>query len=431
MVGSRCSSEEIPLLSLNLNLIHRAEGQKLVSTKKHLVLITILLASTLGCGGSGNDHTLSGPLPNVVLVSIDTLRADYFSAEHMPLSFGWAERNGVLCTRAYANSTWTLPSHVTLLTGLLPREHGVEYRGSRVPPELPTIPAVLRELGYYSFAFTNSGYVSKHIGMAEHFDKWDQVNNEPSPLYFQTLLQPFERSKKVLARERSEPLFVLLHTYFVHEYYIDDSDFAGHDFVTLKEWNKYRIDKAHRFGKAHRQGDPESAVAVRDMYAAKVRQFDSYLYGYLCWLETTPLADNLSVILTSDHGEGLFEDRDGKTVYGHCGAPYPERVRIPLSFSGLEPGQRDDLISLRDLSGVIENLARHGELSLPELATIETEFLTAEREDAVKIRHSSIVSADGTWTLEQGPGSSLDDSRKVAPIDKHHFRQLKILGYLE
>ncbi|MEN8165351.1 MAG: sulfatase-like hydrolase/transferase, partial [Acidobacteriota bacterium] len=239
------------------------------------------------------------------------------------------------------------------------------------------------------------------------------------------------RSKNVLVREHSEPLFVLLHTYFVQEYYINDSDLAGNDFDSRNDWNKHRIEKAHQFGKDYRGGDVDSAVAVRDMYAAKAGEFDSYLFEFLRWLETTPLAGNLSVILTSDHGEGLFDDQDGKTVYGHCGAPYPERVRVPLSFSGLEPGQRDDLISLRELSGVIEDLARHGELRLPDLQTIETEFLTAEREDEVKFRHSSIVSADGTWTMEEAPGSSLDDSREVPPIDKEHLRQLRILGYVQ
>lgn len=397
------------------------------------ILLTVsMVCLAIGCGGSGDDHLVTGPRPNVVLMSIDTLRADYFSAEHMPLTFGWAEQHGVICTRAYSNSTWTKPSHVTMLTGLLPREHGVEYRDSRMPPEMPTIPLFLREFGYQSYAFTNSGYVSMHIGMARHFDRWNQVDNEPSTQYFETLLKPFERSKKVFEREHAEPLFVLLHTYFVHEWFIDDSDFVGRDFEKLSDWNAYRLEKVHGLGnKAYRRGGPEHAAMVRGLYAAKVREFDAYLFEYLTWLETTPTADNLCVILTSDHGEGLFEERDGKPVYGHCDAPYPERVRVPLAFLGLPPATADSLLSLRDLPGIIEHLAAEGELVMPNLKSIETEFLTAEREQDKKVRHTSTVSDDGTWTLDHGPGVSLDDEREIPKMSKDHIRQLKILGYIE
>jgi hypothetical protein len=57
--------------------------------------------------------------PNIVLISIDTLRADYFSPEHMPKMYAWAQENCAVFPNAYSNSTWTSPSHVTMLSGLL------------------------------------------------------------------------------------------------------------------------------------------------------------------------------------------------------------------------------------------------------------------------------------------------------------------------
>jgi len=331
----------------------------------------------------------------------------------------------LIFTNAYANSTWTRPSHVTLLTGLLPHEHGVEYQDSVLPADLPTIPVPLRDLGYFSCASTGSGHVSDYVGMAKDFDQWVQVDNRPGPAYLATLLQPIERSQEILASVPTQPVFALVHTYYVHEYYLDESDFARRSFASLREWNMYRIDKALSLQ------SPECAERVRGRYAYRVAEFDAILAEYLEWLQHSPLADNLCIIVTSDHGESLFESHLGTQVYGHMGAPSPEKVRIPLVISGLGRGEVDDLVSLRDIPAIIVELARSGELVLPHNQSIESEYLTDVRSAGHKVRHTSVLHGDGTWVHARSPGFSVDDRRQRPDLPQEHLDQLMALGYVQ
>ncbi len=367
---------------------------------------------------------MTGPRPNVVVISVDTLRADYLSPEHMPACWAWVERSAVRYGNAYASSTWTKPSHATILTGLAPREHGVEYDDSVVGPEVLTISDMLRGDGYLSFGFTGAGYVGRGAGFAHGFDLFVEVHNEPGPEYLERLLEPLGRSQSVLSKRRREPVFALVHTYFVHEYAIERPDFADHHFASRDRWDAYRLRKVHGFN------SPEHAPRVRALYAARVREFDAHLASYLRWLERSPLADNLCVVLTADHGEGLFEAHGARWVYGHGGPPYPEVTRVPLALAGFGVGRQDALVSLKDLAAMVVTIAREGRLPLPVNETVEAEFLTRQRDRARKTRFTATVRTDQTWTLSQADGRSLDDGRAVPTPSKEDLEQLRLLGYL-
>ena len=369
-------------------------------------------------------HATEEPHPNIVLLSIDTWRADFFSEQSMPLTFRWATRSIDPLLRISTNSTWTRPSHVTMLTVLLPREHGVEYQDSVMSPDIPTVPALLRELDYFSCASTGSGHVSDYVGLAKDFEEWVQVDNVPGPTYFSTLLQPIEQARELLSAPRGRPTFAFVHTYYVHEYYLDETDFADRSFESLREWNAYRIEKAHRLQ------SPEFADQMRARYAAKVTEFDAILVDFLEWLQGSRLGDNLCIIVTSDHGEGLHERHGAQRTYGHMGPPNPEKVQIPLFVSGLGTGEDHHLISLRDLPEMIVHLATDGELWLPDNQVIEAEFLTDDRDAVEKIRHTSMVYADGTWVHTRSPGHSIDDTREAPDLPQEHLDQLRALGYV-
>ncbi|GAB4346285.1 MAG: hypothetical protein Kow0099_27380 [Candidatus Abyssubacteria bacterium] len=132
--------------------------------------ITWLVLSLLACGvlaaaglrfaGEGFLEAIKkGKKPNIVLVSIDTLRGDFFSEEHMPQTMAWAEKNCLIFEGACSNSTWTLPAHVTMLTGLLPHEHGVEYHDSHIGADISMVQEQLQKEGYHTVAVMGGGFV--------------------------------------------------------------------------------------------------------------------------------------------------------------------------------------------------------------------------------------------------------------------------------
>jgi len=109
--------------------------------------------------------------PNIVFISLDTLRGDYFTPEHMPETYEWARRNAVIYVNAHAPCTWTLPSHVSYFTGLMPFEHGVLREESAVPGSMELLAEKMKRKGYHTAAFTGGGFLMGVYGLDRGFDK--------------------------------------------------------------------------------------------------------------------------------------------------------------------------------------------------------------------------------------------------------------------
>ena len=113
---------------------------------------SLLLAALLGAGCAGP----RAERPNLLLISIDTLRADHLGcygyARPTSPSLDALAAQGVLFEHAYAPAPWTLPSHVSLLTALYPAEHGVVTMGLAIDPRQELLPEALARLGYRSAA---------------------------------------------------------------------------------------------------------------------------------------------------------------------------------------------------------------------------------------------------------------------------------------
>src|SRR5512143_4191546 len=146
-----------------------------------LVVLAVLLA---GCRQGpiprdGREPGVSLPdKPDVVLVTIDTLRADALSFTgnrrvETPVLDGLA-REGWVFTSAHAHNVVTLPSHVNILTGLLPYQHGVrDNSGFRLASSIPTIAVLLKPRGYATGAFIGAFPLDRRFGLAPGFDLYD------------------------------------------------------------------------------------------------------------------------------------------------------------------------------------------------------------------------------------------------------------------
>lgn len=200
-------------------------------------------------------------LPNIVLVSIDTLRWDMVpprAAGHELPHLASLRKDSITFDHAFSETSWTLPAHVSLFTGLLPVRHGVQLPRNRIDPSLVLFPQVLRTLGYRTAAMTGGGYLSRQYGYHRGFDVyWEHGENIPllsfrgflpgaleAVIYLQTLIMPgpdiewrhrfqspvgqknrryFEPGLRVARQwlegrgDRSSPFFLFLHTYEVHD----------------------------------------------------------------------------------------------------------------------------------------------------------------------------------------------------------------------
>ncbi|MFG0319807.1 MAG: sulfatase-like hydrolase/transferase, partial [Planctomycetota bacterium JB042] len=178
------------------------------------------------------------PAPDVLLISLDTVRADHLSihgapAENSPSLARFADSAAVF-EQAIAPAPWTLPSHASLFTGQQPDRHDVHRELSAVPRDLPWLVEDFRRAGYRTEAWTGGGYLDPTFGFDRGFDRYGTIDPAfPGRAWAARRGDPAEiRRAEASARSRRElldriaapsevPTFRFVHTYAAHEYAAD------------------------------------------------------------------------------------------------------------------------------------------------------------------------------------------------------------------
>jgi arylsulfatase A-like enzyme/Flp pilus assembly protein TadD len=239
----------------------------------------------------------TGAPPNLLLVTIDTLRADrvgaYGFAPSPTPSLDRLAREGVLLADAVAHVPQTRPSHVSLFTGRLPYEHGIRDNFSKpLDPATPTLATLLQARGYATGGFIGAYPVSRDSGLQRGFDVYDDpfaaarsasTRRDRSE---RRAGEVVDRALEWLRRPRTAPFFAWVHLFDPHAPYDPPPPFAT------------------RFAK--------------DLYAGEVAYADSQVQRLLERIDAAGVRDSTLVVVTSDHGEGLGdhgEDEHGFFVY--------------------------------------------------------------------------------------------------------------------
>ena len=152
--------------------------------------------------------------PNVLLISIDTLRADRlgcygYERDTSPNLDRFARERAVRFELAVAESSWTLPSHVTMLSGLHPLTHGAVIPSRAPSDDVEFLAETLTRAGYYAFGFTDGGWLSKGWGFDRGFRSFEAVDSDFTDCVDEALDYIRHRADK-------GPWFGFLHTYDVH-----------------------------------------------------------------------------------------------------------------------------------------------------------------------------------------------------------------------
>jgi arylsulfatase A-like enzyme len=335
-------------------------------------------ASGPSSGGSGT--------PNVLLISIDTLRADRLSCYGnrrltSPAIDGIASA-GVVFRRAYSTSSWTLPAHASMLTGMYSASHGADMslnlseaeRFDPLSPGVPTLAEKLRERGYRTAGFVSNPWVGSTFGLArgfneyhERLDRYPQFIGMTDSLLCRSMaalgicsardydgeLRVDEFLPDVLEwlRKRSEsPFFLFLHFMEPHTPY-DPPE-------------KYRLDASGRPIPIFREFDllmsgkfslpPARQTEVDRLYEGEISCLDDKLSELFGLLDHLGLTQNTLVIITSDHGESLGEHG----LWTHGNSLYEEQVHVPLimRLPGIIPAGRVIEYKLASLVDVVPSV---------------------------------------------------------------------------
>jgi choline-sulfatase len=304
--------------------------------------LALLLLAALGGGGCRRpSHAPSpasgGTFPNapVVLVSIDTLRSDRLPA------YGYSKvrtphldrfaADAWLFEKAFAPTPMTLPSHTSMLTGMLPPEHGVRnnsgfvFRGERHP----SLPRLLKERGYATGAAVSTYVLRRETGLGPLFDWYEDsvpTNPDVATVRYQ---RPGEvtlgLAKEWLSARGAEPFFLFFHIFEPHAPY----------------------EPAERF-----------LAEYGATYEAEIATADDVVGRLFDHLRALGLYEKALVVVTSDHGEGLGDHGEAQ----HGNLVYQSTMHVPLVLvgPGVAPGVSETPVSVRRIFHTVLDWAGTG-----------------------------------------------------------------------
>lgn len=265
------------------------------------------------------------PIRNVLLISIDTLRADHVSSYGFPRrttpNIDGLAREGVLFRNAYSPIPATLPAHCSMLTGTLPPVHGVrDNLHRRLPDSSLTLAELLKPKGFATAAVVSSFVLDHRFNLRQGFDSYDdrfQAVHKIGDVSERKGDETTRVATRWLAEHASQPFFLFVHYYDPHDGYEPPEPFAS-------QW-------------------------ANDLYSGEVAFADHCAGEVLEKLRKLGLYDSTLIIVTGDHGEMLGEH--GELNHGFF--IYESALRVPLVFrvprSRAAPRQVDQPASLIDI----------------------------------------------------------------------------------
>ena len=300
----------------------------------------VLLAAVVGC----TTRDVERPRPSFFLVVTDTVRYDAVSAngliaESTPVIDGLAA-SGLRYANAYAAASWTLPSHASLFTGLLPSAHGIGWPRTDAPDELVMLAETLRDAGYDTVAVSENPWVTDTFNLVQGFVRFKQVRRGGSDLV------EFVRDW-VRDRSTSQPFFLFVNVLDAHApYRVEPENPHVPCCLGTDALNGLSTNVLPAFCRT--QGRETDLLVQHGLYLNGVTRADAKVGEVLAALAAARATDGLVTIVTSDHGEHFGEHGFVDHVIG----VHEELIHVPLivhGLRGISAGVVDQVVSLLDV----------------------------------------------------------------------------------
>lgn len=323
-----------------------------------ILLLGVMLAFGLGCAPEPEPERA-----NFVLVTLDTTRPDHlgpygYAAAETPNLDRFAQGARVY-ERAYATSSWTLASHASILTGLLPRQHGAQsmpkganrslgYGVRPLSDSFLTLAEILAEAGYRTGAVVAGPALSRELGIAQGFEFYeDELKGPEKRVHGKRAEETTDLALELVQAFGDQPFFLFVNYFDPHAPYApphagpDGSGGAGPEPAAAGSQQPEApmepplvVRYLHRLSEGVPARERETMAAderaelrrMRAGYDAEIAYMDFHLGRLLRAVEALPAAENTWVIITGDHGESFGEHY----FLSHGAHLYEDNVRVPL-----------------------------------------------------------------------------------------------------
>jgi len=387
------------------------------------LLALLALASMAGAPSCGEPAAEEARGPNVLLISVDTLRADHLSFHGYgratsPRLDAFAAQSTVF-EEARSSASWTLPGLASILTSRFSSGHGCWTSESSLSAEVPTLAELFRDAGYDTACVVSHIFLTGRYGLQRGFVHFDDELDFPAVHPHETRSSPRVTERGVAWLEQKalapdgHPWLLWLHYFDPHDTYLAHEEAPG-------------------FGGEHEV----------DLYDGEIRYTDAHLGRVLEALERTGLAGETVVVLTADHGEEFRDHgglRHGKTLYR-------EQLHVPLVLRapGFAPLRVPELVrtvdvlpTLLELCGLAPPAGLEGRSLVPHMRGEATDERPALAELRLRDGHHFDAVVSGGWKLivdvEDGEPQLYDlagdpgEQRDLADERPEEVRRLRVL----
>jgi len=337
-----------------------------IKTNRPILLLAVvaLTVAISGCKNGGNER------PNIVLITIDTLRADRLGAygyeRGLTPHLDELANHGVIFERALTTAGTTWPAHASMLTGLYPRYHGLRRNGLELAADVPLVAELLSKSGYATASFVS--YKGMHF--RGRLDRGFQVASDRQNR--KSASAPIRSGAETTAMAldwlkdqagSSDPAFLWLHLFEPHSPYeltdyarqwMEKTGYEGFlaDGASIDELRERRLDIL---------ASADHVAAMNALYDGEIQLADALVGQLLDKLKIEDRLDNSVVIVVSDHGQDLGENGN----MGHGPTLREDVLHVPLiirDFRSNRGGRVAEAVSVVDLAPTIAQTALDIEL---------------------------------------------------------------------
>lgn len=285
---------------------------------------------------------------NIIFIALDTLRGDqigvHLGDQSLTPNINRFIEDSVYFKNAYAQTSWTLPSFMSLFTGLYEYNHEVGIKNSLSPKK----PFLIREMShkFITFGYHGGKVMNSRWGYWQGFDYYKKFRFAGA-LFPQAGQSLFRTALELLEKSTFPELFLFLHTYQVHSPYTPPTEFL------------YRINKQPEFmkieavnynnpAKTYLPVEEELKKSMKELYQAEILAFDSYFGEFIKRLKAMNLYENSMIVFISDHGEEFFEHNG----WAHSHSLYNELTKVPVIIKF--PGNRFKNSKVNNVVGILD-----------------------------------------------------------------------------
>jgi arylsulfatase A-like enzyme len=367
---------------------------------KHVLLAAIFISSSLISYSIAPNLDLSPNTAvdkpeNIILIDIDTLRADHlgaygYSKDTSPNLDKFAQEN-IKFENTVTPAAWTTPAAVSVFTGSYPKTHRVIRQRQQIPENYHMMAEIFRKNGYRTAAFTGDRSMARNLGFDQGFDTYQTYSDYPL-IQKRNFKANFREGGDWLINQSGEKSFLFIHGYDAHAPYgvkedylaeFDNDNYSG----PIEKYQPVRPDQLEyssgnltlNVGNKEIPLDQEDIEQIRAGYDSDVKYTDKQFGEFIDRLKKNGLYEDSAIIVYSSHGENLgnrvYREKDREYIFGHWYL-WDHNIHVPMiaHIPGSESQNVDQPVSIIDIAPTLYDFIG-AEMSKPAANQLRGESL--------------------------------------------------------